>query len=147
MNKLKIVLLLSIFSVGAMAQSKKPAPKAKANTSSVSALKSSLERGKEVYATYCVTCHQSDGGGVPNLNAPLIKASNVVGDKKKLINILLKGMQGVDIDGESYSNVMPSVSYLTDQQIADVLTYIRNNFENKASAVTAAEVNVVRKSK
>ncbi|WP_256010680.1 c-type cytochrome [Desertivirga xinjiangensis] len=147
MNKLKIVVLLTATSVGAMAQTKKPAPKLKANTVSASALRSSLERGKEMYATYCVTCHQTDGGGVPNLNAPLIKSSNVVGDKKKLINILLKGMQGIDIDGESYSNVMPSASYLTDQQIADVLTYIRNNFENKASAVTAAEVNLIRKSK
>jgi len=106
------------------------------------------ERGKKIYAKECITCHQADGGGVPRLNPPLSECSWVVGDKKRIINIVLNGMTDrVEIDGEYYSNSMASHKHLTDQQIADVLTYIRTNFGNKASAVTAQEVAAVRKPK
>ena len=87
----------------------------------------------------------ADGGGVPNLNPPLIQTSYVLGDKYSLIKIVLNGFQKpVDIDGESYSNNMPPLNSLKDQQIADVLTYIRNNFDNKAGAVNPADVQKVR---
>ena len=55
-------------------------------------------------------------------------------------------MPNVDIDGENYSNNMPAQNYLTDQQIADVLTYVRGSFGNKASAIMPAEVKTVRAS-
>nr|WP_207422143.1 cytochrome c [Pedobacter sp. SYSU D00873] len=132
-----------IIAITVGAQTKKPQTKPTATTS----LNASIQRGKAVYATLCVACHQADGGGVPNLNPPLIKTSYVLGDKKRLINILLNGMQGEDIDGESYSNVMPPVSQFSNQQIADVLTYVRNSFGNKASAVTLADVNALRPKK
>lgn len=106
-----------------------------------------LKRGKALYATYCLTCHQADGGGVPNLNPPLIQTSFVTGNKEPLIKIILKGLSThMDIDGESYSNNMPPFEWLKDQQIADVLTYIRNNFGNKESAVVKTEVQKVRSS-
>ena len=70
-----------------------------------------------------------------------------MGEKKRLINVLLNGMQGVEIDGETYSNVMPPVSHFTNQQIADVLTFVRNSFGNKASQVTLADVNALRAKK
>jgi len=79
------------------------------------------------------------------MNPPLAESSNVLKDKKKIIGVVLKGMSDrVPLDDEYYSNVMASHSYLTDQQIADVLTYIRNSFGNKASAITPAEVKAVR---
>ncbi|WP_142683606.1 c-type cytochrome [Chitinophaga polysaccharea] len=106
---------------------------------------SAAARGKKVYEQYCLTCHQVDGSGVPHLNPPLIKTSFVLGDKPTLIQVILKGMQSsVPIDDEYYSNNMPPHNFLKDQEIADVLTYVRNNFGNKASAVTAAEVKAVR---
>jgi mono/diheme cytochrome c family protein len=112
---------------------------------SLSGLSSSIKRGKVIYATYCLSCHQADGGGVPNMNPPLIQTSYVLGSKASLIKIVLNGFQKpVDIDGESYSNNMPALSSLKDQQIADVLTYIRNNFGNKAAAVNPKEVQEVR---
>lgn len=104
-----------------------------------------MDRGKTVYLTQCLSCHQVDGGGVPHLNAPLDGASAVQGkDKAKLIRIVLTGMKGVELDGEFYSNAMAPHPELTDQQIADALTYIRNSWSNKAGAVTAAEVKAVR---
>jgi mono/diheme cytochrome c family protein len=60
---------------------------------------------------------------------------------------LLKGISGVEVNGEKYSNVMPSQSFLTDKQLADVLTYVRNSFGNKASAVRPAEITAVRNDK
>lgn len=108
--------------------------------------KSVMDNGKTIYLSRCLACHQVDGGGVPRLNAPLDGASAVIAaDKAKLIRIVLKGYSDrVEIDGEYYSNNMAGHADLKDQQIADVLTYIRNNWSNKASAVTAAEVKAIR---
>lgn len=107
--------------------------------------KASVEKGKKIYETYCLTCHQVDGDGVPKLNPPLIKTSYVTGDKKKLIKWVLQGTtEKIEIDGKIYSNNMAPQAYLKDQEIADVLTYIRNSFGNKGSAVTSAEVSTVR---
>jgi mono/diheme cytochrome c family protein len=107
--------------------------------------KASLARGKELYLLQCLACHQIDGGGVPHLNAPLDGSANVKGkDKAMLIKIVLNGLKGAEIEGESYSNVMASHKDLSDQQIADILTYVRNAWSNKASQVTVAEVKAVR---
>jgi mono/diheme cytochrome c family protein len=109
-------------------------------------LKASIERGKVIYVQRCMACHQGDGGGVPRLNPPLDGASAVKGnDKLKLVRIVLKGMtERVEIDGEYYDNNMSANPDLTDAQVADVLTYIRNNWTNKASMVTVAEVKAAR---
>ncbi|SFP97759.1 c-type cytochrome [Hymenobacter arizonensis] len=135
------------------AAQKKPAPKAKSTTPAKASAAAkpaaalspaALAPGKAVYSQYCLTCHQADGGGVDRMNAPLNQTSWVLGEKPRLVKVLLNGMQGVEIDGEQYANVMPAFDYLTDQQIADVLTYVRNSFGNKASAVSSAEVKAVR---
>lgn len=117
-----------------------------AASSGTQGIAASIARGKTVYATQCLTCHQVDGGGVPHLNAPLDAATQVVNnDKARLIRIVLKGFTDrVPLDGEYYSNNMAPHPELTDQQIADVLTYVRNSWSNKASAVTVAEVKAVR---
>jgi len=108
-------------------------------------LKKSMDSGKIVYQKNCLTCHQVNGGGVPKINPPLINAAFVKGDKKKLIQwVLLGSTEKVPIDGKYYQNNMPPQAILKDQQIADVLTYIRNSFKNKASAITAMEVKSMR---
>jgi len=110
-----------------------------------SSLKSQIKNGKKVYQKNCLTCHQVNGGGVPKMNPPLINAAFVKGDKKKLIQwVLLGSVEKVPIDGKYYSNNMPPQATLADQDIADVLTYIRNNFKNKASAITSVDVKNTR---
>jgi len=110
-----------------------------------SSLKTQIENGKKVYQKNCLTCHQVNGGGVPKMNPPLINAAFVKGDKKKLIQwVLLGSVEKVPIDGKYYSNNMPPQATLQDQDIADVLTYIRNSFKNKASPITATEVKNTR---
>ena len=108
-------------------------------------LKESVERGKKVYDNTCLACHQVNGSGVPGMNPPLKKTKWVLGDKKTLINIVLKGMdEEIVVNDETYSNVMPAFTSLSDKEVADVLTYVRNSFGNKASQVTEADVKKVR---
>jgi mono/diheme cytochrome c family protein len=106
----------------------------------------SAARGKTVYLQRCMVCHQADGGGVPKLNAPLDASTAVNGsDVPKLIKYIVKGFADrVEIDGELYSNAMPAAADLTDKQIADVLTFIRSNWSNKAGPVTTLQVKQTR---
>lgn len=143
MIRIIIILILSIpAGFYSSAQTQK---KASFQTSAAKAFNASIERGKAVYLKTCIACHQADGNGVPRLNPPLSKTDYVLGDKTRLIKIVLNGLnEEIEINGDYYSNPMPPFNTLSDQEVADVLTYIRNNFQNKASAVTASEVKTVR---
>jgi mono/diheme cytochrome c family protein len=71
----------------------------------------------------------------------------VTGDKDRLIRILLNGMDGsITVNGENYVNAMPQHSFLSDDEMAIVLTYIRQSFGNNASVITSAEVAAIRNS-
>ncbi|OLY93097.1 Cytochrome c [Cnuella takakiae] len=139
MRSIFFVVLFSGLLSSAHAQTKKPATKAAQPAAAV------MERGKTVYTSICLACHQVDGSGVPHLNPPLTPNEWVAGPKPRLVQLVLNGSQGkVEIDGDTWSNAMPAMSHLTDQQIADVLTYVRNSFGNKAAAVTPTEVKAQR---
>jgi len=101
--------------------------------------------GEKVYTTYCLACHQSNGQGVQGLNPPLVETNWVSGDKQRLIGVILNGMAGEKVDGETYSNIMAPHAFLSDQDIADVLTYVRSSWGNDFEAVTAEEVKEERK--
>ncbi len=101
--------------------------------------------GKKVYDSVCLACHMADGSGVPGMHPPLIQTDWVNGDKERLIEITLNGMSGkIEVNGETYNSIMPPHSHLSDKQIADVLTYIRQSFGNNASEITVPEVQKVR---
>lgn len=142
---MKVFLMLCLLVPSFLySQTKKPVTKTPA-PSAATLLKNSVSRGHMVYAKYCLTCHQVDGSGVPSMNPPLIQTKWTLGPKSILVQQVLKGSSGkVEIDGDTFSNTMPPLQSLTDQQIADVLTYVRNSFGNKASRVTVAEVKAVR---
>ncbi len=139
------VMPLAIGALTATAQVKKPATTKPAAKQAGGAATATIGRGKLLYKQYCISCHQENGTGVPRMNPPLIKTEYVLGDKTRLIGILLNGLnEDVEINGEYYSNPMPSQAALKDQEIADILSYVRNNFGNKAGTVSAAEVTAVR---
>jgi mono/diheme cytochrome c family protein len=108
-----------------------------------------MQKGKKIYEAKCLACHQADGGGVPNMNAPLDAASNVVGkDIARLVRIIRYGYnERIALDGLYYSNAMTASPDLKDNEIADLLTYIRNSWSNKASVVTIAQVQAAKKKK
>ena len=103
--------------------------------------------GRLIYEQSCLPCHQVDGSGVPRLTPPLISSEYVNGEKTRLINILLSGMQGVEIKGKKYYNPMPPFDALSDQEIANLLTYVRTNFHNASDPVKVEEVTKTRKAK
>src|SRR6187455_3290850 len=155
MRKIFVIAIVIISGLAWVPQEKKqtkPASKSQTKTKSQPAQQNTLaaakQRGGTGYTTYCLACHQADGAGIPRMNPPLIKTPYVLGDKKKLIGIVLNGLNaGVEIDGETYSNPMPQQDFLKDQEIADILTYVRNSFGNKASMVTVTDVKGVRAAK
>jgi glucose/arabinose dehydrogenase/mono/diheme cytochrome c family protein len=105
----------------------------------------SLKEGKSVYDMYCLACHMPNGLGAPGMNPPLVGTDWVVGDKTRLIKVVLNGLSDpIEINGEKYQNVMAPHSFLTDKQIADVLTFIRQTWGNQADPVTQEEVKKVR---
>ena len=143
------LILCSVFIV--LAQTKKPVVQSKKTTTTQTKKtvggsgQSSFAAGQQLYSRVCITCHQKDGGGVPRLNPPLIRTDYVLGDKSRLIQIVLKGLnKPIEIEDEMYTNPMPAQAALSDQQIADVLTYVRNSFGNKASAISPSEVKAIR---
>ncbi len=103
------------------------------------------EAGKKVYDQYCLVCHQADGQGVPNAFPPLTQTEYVNGDTDRLIGIVLNGLTGeIEVKGEVYNGVMVAHNFLSDQEVADVLTYVRGSFGNDAAAVSAEQVATVR---
>jgi len=100
-----------------------------------------------VYTTYCIACHQKDGKGDGNRFPPLAQSEWVNYNTNRLINVILNGLKGpVQVKGLPYNEVMPGHgSFLSDEQVAEVLTYIKSNFNNLPEIVTPAQVAEVRK--
>jgi mono/diheme cytochrome c family protein len=141
-----LVLLITLVSFQSAPSKKAGVHKPAATASRTPTAGNAMSRGKIIYTKRCLACHQVDGGGVPHLNAPLDGATAVkANDKAKLIGYVLKGFnERVEIDGEYYGNNMAPLPDLSDQEIADVLTFVRNSWTNKATAVSATEVKTVR---
>lgn len=112
--------------------------------------KDDLERdvtlaGEAIYNMYCAACHQRDGEGAPGRFPPVARAEWVTGDKQRLIAVILKGLDGpIEVRGERYNTAMPGHGFLSDKQIAQVASYVRQSFGNDADAVSAREVAKVR---
>ena len=114
-----------------------------------------ISSGREIYKKVgpggggCVTCHQPTGLGQPGIFPPLADSDWVLGDKERIIKVSMYGLMGeIEVNGLKYNGAMVPpgmpMGSLTDQQIADVLTYVRNEWGNSASSVSADEVAHVR---
>jgi glucose/arabinose dehydrogenase/mono/diheme cytochrome c family protein len=104
-----------------------------------------LEAGAKVYEKYCVVCHQRDGKGDGNRFPSLHSTRWVSGNKSRLISLVLNGQQGeIDVEGRKFNGVMPPHAFLSDEMVAQLLTFLRQNFGNNADRVQAAEVARVR---
>ena len=102
--------------------------------------------GKQIYLTNCATCHQPNGLGVPGAFPPLAESEWVTGSEERLVRIVLHGLQGpITVKGNEYNNVMaPLGAVLKDEQIANVLSYIRQEWGNTAPDVEPATVARIR---
>jgi mono/diheme cytochrome c family protein len=104
-----------------------------------------MPAGQQAYARHCLTCHQADGYGVPNLQPAITGGTWVQGEIQALaLFVMTGGFNSAERkDGESH-NVMPAFRQLPDQELADILTYIRQKFGKGASAVSTADVAAAR---
>jgi mono/diheme cytochrome c family protein len=123
-----------------------PAPAAPAAAGAfVKASDDQMKRGAAVYARTCIACHQPTGMGLPPVFPPIANAPIVVGNPELPIKFILQGLMGpITVNGMTYNSMMPPVPGVSDAEIADVLTYVRQSFGNKGNPVTAEQVKAVR---
>jgi mono/diheme cytochrome c family protein/glucose/arabinose dehydrogenase len=128
-----------------MAEVRKPAP------AYLSAReKKSYLAGQAVYSRegLCITCHHVDGRGLPPAFPPIAKSKWITEDSERLIKIVLWGLMGpLEVNGHKFDGQVPMTPFggmLKEQEIADVLTYVRNSFGNRAPSITLEEVKKVR---
>jgi mono/diheme cytochrome c family protein len=108
-------------------------------------LKSSIERGKEVYLIECQSCHMAEGEGLPGVYPPLAKTDYLKQPTPFLINIILKGQTGeIVVNGTTYNTPMPAQEYLSDEKVSDVLNFIRNSWMNKGTSIKPEQVKTER---
>jgi len=106
------------------------------------------DRGKKIFAANCQTCHQASGQGIPGQYPPLAGSEFTTGGSRRPAMIVMKGLQGpVKVKGQQFGTAVmqPWDKTLTDQKIADVLTYERSDWGNSASSVTAEQIAALRK--
>lgn len=104
-----------------------------------------METGAQLYINNCATCHQKGGEGDPYRFPPLSKSKVVAGNKDTLIHIALNGLQGPrKVNGNSYDGIMPSHSFLKNEELSLILTYIRQEWGNQASPVSSSDVEAIR---
>lgn len=127
----------------AEAAPKEEAPKAEEKTAEPVA---TARTGEQVFTQVCVSCHQVTGLGLPSVYPPLAGSDWMAKSNDTLIKIVLHGLMGeIEVNGAKYNNVMtPWGGSLNDEEVANVLTYVRTSWGNTGDAVTAEEVATVR---
>lgn len=100
--------------------------------------------GARVYTQNCQACHQSEGQGISGAFPPLKDSDYIQSDVDKAVAAVVHGLEGpIKVNGESFNSVMPKLN-LTDEQVANVITFVLNNFDNQGGEVTPAQVKKVR---
>ncbi len=101
--------------------------------------------GKQVYGSKCAACHQASGLGVPGVFPPVAGAEWVVGDEKVLTQIVLHGVNGeMQVKGVTYKGTMPAWNTMSDEELAAVMSYMRGEWGNQASAISPDTVKAQR---
>jgi nitrite reductase (NO-forming) / hydroxylamine reductase len=122
------------------------APSAASASAAVAENPASASDGGAVYSANCSSCHQSDGQGIAGAFPPLAGNPTVTGSPVAVIAIVKDGLEGrLVVNGQAYSGIMPRWRHLlSDEQIADVITYIRSSWKNNAPGVSIADVQGVK---
>ncbi len=104
------------------------------------ALKESIARGAEIYINECATCHMEDGQGMIGVFPPLAKSDYLMADTDRAIKVILEGLSDeLVVNGETYYGEMIPVD-LSDQEIADIMNYIRNTWGNEGEMLREEDV-------
>lgn len=145
MNFLIAAILLLTITIVSCGEKKTSADDFKLDESNVSPLDTKISNGKKVYEKTCQTCHMVDGNGVPNTFPPLAKSDFFATDKLKMVSNIVNGIKGeITVNGAKYNTEMPK-QIVTDQEAADVATYVLNSFGNGGGEVSLEEVQAIKK--
>ena len=107
-----------------------------------------IEAGKALFAGTCSTCHQPEGQGMEGVFPPLAKSDYIAADPKRVPSVILHGLVGpVKVNGQDYNSNMPPMSQLTDDEVANISTYVLNSWGNPGGRVTSAEAAAIRQAK
>jgi len=103
--------------------------------------------GQLLYKKHCLACHQADGGGVPNMQPAIVGGTWVKGDARALaLFVMTGGFDSASRKDSDVGNVMPPFRQLADEELAAILTFIRQKFGDGGSPVSAADVAAARES-
>ncbi len=103
-----------------------------------------IAAGKKLYGSTCFACHQANGEGIPNAFPPLAKSDYLNADPKRAVDVVMHGLRGeITVNGKKINSVMPS-QILSDEEIADVLTYVYSSWGNNNTVITPAMVKAQR---
>lgn len=128
---------------GAAIQTTDAAPKAEKAKSTADRIR----LGKNIYTNACLACHQADGSGIKGAFPPLAKSDYLNADKTRAIETVVYGREGeITVNGDKFNAVMPA-QMLSDDEIANVLTYVYSTWNNSKKVVTPEEVAKVRATK
>jgi mono/diheme cytochrome c family protein len=104
-----------------------------------------FDNGRQTYAGLCAACHQPTGKGLEGLAPPLADSEWVLGEPERIVKVVMHGLRGpIKVKGLNYSYDMPAAGFLSDEQIAGVLTYIRREWDHEASPVSVDLVKKIR---
>lgn len=119
---------------------------AKANAAGTLSKDDQIKAGQQLFSGTCSVCHQTNGEGMAGVFPPLAKSDYLAkAAKEKLIGIPLHGLTGpVTVNGKDYNSVMPPMAQLTDDEVANILTYVLNSWGNPGGQVSKDEVGKVR---
>lgn len=105
-----------------------------------------LELGKTLYAQNCQACHQAEGQGIKGAFPPLAKSDYLNADVNRSIGVVAHGLEGqIKVNGELYNSTMPKLK-LSDEEIANIMTFVMNNWGNKGGEVTPEQVKKAKAS-
>ncbi|MGN6529947.1 MAG: copper-containing nitrite reductase [Burkholderiaceae bacterium] len=108
-------------------------------------LQDQVKAGEALFTGTCSVCHQADGAGIPGVFPPLARSDFLAADTQRAIGIPLRGLTGkVTVNGTAYDSVMPPMSQLNDDEVANILTFVLNSWGNPGGRIAADEVRQIR---
>jgi nitrite reductase (NO-forming) len=108
-------------------------------------LQDQINAGKALFNGTCSVCHQPTGTGLPGVFPPLAKSDFLNADPKRAIGVVVHGLTGkVTVNGSEFNSVMPPMNQLNDDEVANILTYVLNSWDNKGGQIHAADVKAER---
>ena len=141
------VAIVASFAVPIAANADEPLEH-QAEVKSVKPSEEAMEKGKALFQQNCSACHQSNGQGLPGAFPPLANSDFLRANPAAILDVTTRGKQGkLVVNGQTYDNVMPAMSYLSDKDLGLIITYVLNSWGNPGGRITADEVAKARAAK